>query len=188
MASVQKMLRTAWDEVGYVEGANNANKYGAAVGADNQPWCGHFVNWVAEKADVKIPNCAFTPNGALAFKSMRKWHEKGEPQPGDIIFFDFPHDGVDRISHVGIVVKALWNGNVLTIEGNTTCPGVKGDERNGGGVTVKERKPSEIVGWGRPVYKPAIHPIVGLIVQAFKNDEIPKCKKTTPPRKRATKK
>lgn len=190
MGTVNELLTVAWNQVGYTEGRNNSNKYGEAVGQDNVPWCGHFVNWVAKRAEVRIPNCAYTPAGAAAFKSMRSWHTKGEPMPGDIIFFDFPNDDVDRISHVGIVVKSLWNGNVLTIEGNTTCPGVKGDERNGGGVTVKERKLSDIVGWGRPRFRPALHPIVGKIVQAHKADEIPPCTKTTarPPAKKAIRK
>jgi CHAP domain len=190
MPTVNELLTVAWNQVGYAEGKNNDNKYGEAVGQNHVPWCGHFVNWVAKRANVRIPNCAYTPAGAAAFKSMRSWHTKGEPQAGDIIFFDFPNDDVERISHVGIVVKALWNGNILTIEGNTTCPGEKGDERNGGGVTVKERELSTIVGWGRPRFRPAFHPIAGVIVQAHKNDEIPKCERPAPklpPRKTTTK-
>ena len=62
---------------------------------------------------------------------------------------DFPHDGVDRISHVGIVASVHAN-SVTTIEGNTG--GDNKDQRNGGMVLVKERKTgdgSPIVGYGR---------------------------------------
>lgn len=189
MATINEFLTVAWNQIGYTEGTNNDNKYGESVGQNHVPWCGHFVNWVAKRADVRIPNCAYTPAGAAAFKSMKRWHTRGEPQPGDIIFFDFPNDDVERISHVGIVVRALANGNIVTIEGNTTCPGVKGDERNGGGVTVKERKPSDVVGWGRPNFKPAPHPIVAMILQKHKNNEIPPCTKTAAqPKKTVAKK
>lgn len=164
MATVEKFLTIAYNEVGYAEGPNNKNKYGAHFKQNNVPWCGLFVRWCAAEAGLKIPNPTFTPAGAEGFKSMHKWHTKGEPKPGDIIFFDFPHDGIDRISHVGIVVRANADGTVTTIEGNTTLPNQRGDERNGGGVAIKRRKPSEIVGWGRPEFKPAAHPIVALIL------------------------
>jgi hypothetical protein len=36
---------------------------------------------------------------------------------------DFPHDGVDRISHVGIVVGLIDDKRCLTIEGNTSGTG-----------------------------------------------------------------
>jgi hypothetical protein len=46
---------------------------------------------------------------------------------------DFPHDGVDRISHIGIVVK-VGKVSVLCVEGNTSG---NGDQRNGGMVMTK---------------------------------------------------
>ena len=64
---------------------------------------------------------------------------------------DFPHDGVDRISHIGIVVGVKAK-TVITIEGNTSGTG---DQRNGGMVMIKERafgSGKEIVGFGRPKF------------------------------------
>jgi hypothetical protein len=64
---------------------------------------------------------------------------------------DFPHDGVDRISHIGIVVKVA-SDSITTIEGNTSGTG---DQRNGGMVMVKTRTVGkEVVGFGRPKYVP----------------------------------
>ena len=64
---------------------------------------------------------------------------------------DFPHDGVDRISHVGIVV-AIDGKTITTIEGNTSG---NGDQRNGGMVMAKQRTiGKEVVGFGRPKYVP----------------------------------
>jgi hypothetical protein len=105
--------------------------------------------------------------GATAFIKKKQWEKVSEatPLPGDIVFFDFPNDGVDRISHVGIVVKDNGDGTVTCIEGNTS-PDKKGDQRNGGQVCLKVRAyktkngskvkrslPVYIVGFGKPVFK-----------------------------------
>jgi hypothetical protein len=159
-----KIIQIAQAEIGYIEGpADNQTKYQKA----NQAWCGAFVNWVAKQAAVRIPNCVYTPAGAVAFMDKNKWQDAATatPEPGDIVFFDFPGDALDRISHVGIVIKDNGDGTVTTIEGNTS-PDKKGDQRNGGEVCRKIRayqnknrgklKPSlavAIVGFGKPTYK-----------------------------------
>jgi hypothetical protein len=161
---LDNFLHIAGAEVGYIEGpADNQTKYQKA----NQPWCGAFVNWCAKQVSLKIPDCTYTPNGAKAFVKEGTWQdaEGATPLPGDLAFFDFPADGIDRISHIGIVESVHANGTVTTIEGNT-APDTKGDQRNGGQVARKIRaykkknrgklKPSLpvfIVGFGRPKFK-----------------------------------
>ena len=162
--TAERLVEIATAEIGYIEEAvpENKTKYQKA----NQPWCGAFVNWCGKKAGVEIPNTVYTPAGADAFKKMKRWFE-GEgvqPQAGDIVYFDFPSDGVDRISHVGIVVKDNLDGTVTCIEGNTSSD-KKGDQRNGGEVCLKIRAfkkknrnkfkpnlPVAIVGFGRPKF------------------------------------
>ena len=164
MSQLNKFLEVAKAELGYIEGpADNETKYQKP----KQAWCGAFVNWCAKQAEVKIPNCTYTPAGATAFMDKNAWTlaEQADPQPGDIVFFDFPGDALDRISHVGIVITNNGDGTVTTIEGNTS-PDKKGDQRNGGEVCQKVRaykkknrgkvKPSLpvfIVGFGRPKFK-----------------------------------
>jgi hypothetical protein len=160
---LQKFLEVAKAEVGYIEGPkDNQTKYQRA----NQPWCGAFVNWVAKQAGVKIPNCVYTPSGATAFMDKKAWTiaEQADPKPGDIVFFDFVVDELDRIGHVGIVIKNNGKGIVTTIEGNTSS-NKKGSQANGGEVCLKIRaykkknsgklKPSLpvfVVGFGRPKF------------------------------------
>jgi hypothetical protein len=73
------------------------------------------------------------------------------PAIGDLAFMDFPHDGIDKISHVGIVA-GIDGKTITTIEGNTSGTG---DQRNGGMVMVKTRTiGKEVVGFGRPKYVP----------------------------------
>jgi len=118
-----RLIEVATAELGTIEGPkDNETKYGAYTKANFQPWCGSFVNWCANEAGVKVPNTVFTPGGAQAFKKAGAWidGDLADPEPGDIAYFDFPSDGVDRISHVGIVIKDNEDGTVWCIEGNTS--------------------------------------------------------------------
>lgn len=161
--TVAAIVEIAKKEVGTIEGPkDNETKYGAFTKANFLPWCGSFVMWCANQAGVKVPNCVSTPVGADGFKKMGTWSDakSADPKPGDIAFFDFPGDGVDRISHVAIVVKNNGDGTVTTIEGNTSSDDKK-SQRNGGEVAQKIRgyKANKkkimisIVGFGRPNYK-----------------------------------
>jgi hypothetical protein len=153
-------------QIGYIEGpADNQTKYGRFTGANFLPWCGSFVMWCADKVKLRIPNCVYTQGGANAFMKSGRWQnaEVATPEVGDIAFFDFPGDNINRISHIGIVVKVFKNGQIETIEGNT-APTKAGDQRNGGEVCVKiraykkrngtvRRLPVYIVGFGKPKFK-----------------------------------
>ena len=158
-----KVIELATAEVGYIEEPINKTKYQKTA----QPWCGAFVNFIFKKAEVAIPNCVSTQAGALAFKKNDKFQEAANatPEVGDLAFFDFPNDNLDRISHIGIVVKDNGDGTVTCIEGNTSSD-IKGNQRNGGEVCTKIRaykvknrgklKPSLpvfVVGFGKPTFK-----------------------------------
>ena len=141
-----RIIEVALAEVGTVETGENLTKYGKFTKADGLPWCGSFVNWCFDQAKVKIPSMVSTWAGAHKMKELGRWIE-GKPEIGDLCFMDFPHDGIDRISHIGIVVK-VGQSSVLTIEGNTSGDG---DQRNGGMVMIKQRHiGKEIVGFARP--------------------------------------
>ena len=161
--SVARLIQVAKSQVGYIEGPkDNETKYGAYTKANFQPWCGSFVNWCANEAGVKIPNTVYTPGGAAAFKKANAWIDGdiADPEPGDIAYFDFPSDGVDRISHVGIVIEDNEDGTVWCIEGNTSSK-KSGSQRNGGEAckqlrAFKKNKAGvmvSIVGFGRPKFK-----------------------------------
>ena len=162
MGTAEKLIEIAKEEIGYIEGPkDNETKYGAFTKANFQPWCGSFVMWCADKAGVKVPNTVYTPGGAAAFKKSGRWYDAQicDPEPGDIAYFDFPGDGVDRISHVGIVIKDNEDGTVWCIEGNTSGDPKK-SQRNGGEVVKKLRAFKKnkknvqisIVGFGRPKF------------------------------------
>jgi len=149
VGSAPHAIEIAMGEIGYVETPENITKYGEFTKANGLPWCGSFCNWVLAQAGVKVHSVVSTAVGAHKFKEIGRWHEV--PAIGDLAFMDFPHDGVDRISHIGIVV-GIDGKTVICIEGNTSGTG---DQRNGGMVMVKQRTiGKEVVGFGRPKYVP----------------------------------
>ena len=162
--SVEAIIEIAKKEVGTIEGPkDNETKYGAWIKVNFQPWCQSFVSWCASQAGVaKFPKTASTVAASDEFKKQGRWADarNDDPTPGDWIYFDFPDDGVNRISHVGLCVKNNGDGTIQVIEGNTSGT-AKGDQRNGGMCVektrgyVKDNKKklmNAVVGWGRPVY------------------------------------
>jgi surface antigen len=121
------------------------------------PWCAMFVSRVFFDAGLPLPasipkGFAYTPAGAAWFRRQGRWVVTA-PKRGYVVFFDFPGDSVNRISHVGIVSGVRADGSVETIEGNT-------DERGGrtGGKVMRRLRKVGIVGYGIPAYAPSVRP------------------------------
>jgi hypothetical protein len=161
-----RIIEVAKAEVGTIEGPkDNETKYGKWTGANFLAWCQSFVSWCAFTSGLdakKYPKSASTIAASDWFKKNNRWADarNDDPTPGDWIYFDFPDDGVNRISHVGICIKNNGNGTIQVIEGNTSGT-AKGDQRNGGMCVEKTRAYvkdnklkllNAVVGWGRPVY------------------------------------
>mgnify|MGYP000963194898 FL=1 len=162
--SLEAIIEVAKKELGTIEGPkDNETKYGAWMKVNFQPWCQSFVSWCAFTAGVaKFPKSASTVAASDWFKKNERWSDarNDDPQAGDWIYFDFPDDGVNRISHVGLCIKNNGDGTIQVIEGNTSGT-AKGDQRNGGmcvektrGYVKNNKKKllNAVVGWGRPVY------------------------------------
>jgi hypothetical protein len=164
--SLESIIEVAKKEIGTIEGPkDNETKYGAWTKVNFQPWCQSFVSWCAFTSGLdakKYPKSASTVAAADWFKKNDRWADarNDDPTPGDWIYFDFPDDGVNRISHVGICIKNNGDGTIQVIEGNTSGT-AKGDQRNGGMCVEKTRAyvknnkkklMNAVVGWGRPVY------------------------------------
>jgi peptidoglycan hydrolase-like protein with peptidoglycan-binding domain len=188
--SLEAIIKVAKAEVGTIEGPkDNETKYGAWIKVNFQPWCQSFVSWSAFTAGVKsFPKSASTVAAADWFKKAGRWSDarNDDPTPGDWIYFDFPDDGVNRISHVGLCIKNNGDGTIQVIEGNTSGT-AKGDQRNGGMCVektrayVKNNKPkliNAVVGWGRPVY--AGEENLPLLSKVGSSDAPVKASETTP--------
>ena len=120
----QKIASLAGREVGVKEsppGSNDSPRIAqyrkATAGAPGPgPWCAYFTSWVAREAGVPLG-----PNGSGfgSVDALYSWAQKAgkalpgsaTPKPGDMIIWD---------EHMGIVESVGPNGQVKTIEGNSS--------------------------------------------------------------------
>jgi hypothetical protein len=166
-----QVLAWALGQVGTTEhpAGSNMNPYAALAGhANGQPWCASFAVAACRSQGVVAGNeSAFTPSLAASFKQSGTYLVDN-PEPGDLVFFDFPDD-VHRIQHVGLVQelftpgrgRAGSDGILKTIEGNTSA-GKAGSQSNGGMVARRARSCRDVVCYGRPLYAPPeVHPVSG---------------------------
>jgi hypothetical protein len=151
----ERLISVASSQLGAHEEPANSNQtiYGAWYGLDGNPWCAMFVSWAFCEALGASPfpastskGFAYCPSGAAWFVRNGQWRDRSvTPERGWVVFFDFPGDGIGRISHVGIVTEPLPDGRVATIEGNTNAAG----SRTGGTVLTHHRSPAGgIAGYG----------------------------------------
>lgn len=143
------VIDRASNDVGFVEGPNNANPFGEWYGLPNQPYCAMALSrWMFDAA-LPTPastskGYAFTPAGALWFQQRNRWGKV--PRVGAHVFFRFSGS---RIHHVGLVT-GIHGASIDTIEANTSR-GAAGSQRDGGGVW-RRRRSAGIVGYGYPDY------------------------------------
>jgi len=141
----QRILSIAQGEVGHTEATNHNDgsvlKYPNYFGRGSEAYCADFVSWVSTQAG-KPMNQPYVPTVKNDLVQSGRWKGKSNPQPGDLVIFDWNHDGVG--DHIGIVKSVNPNGTIDTIEGNTSGP--NGKE----GVFNKTRTYDTILGFGNP--------------------------------------
>ena len=167
-AHAQAVIQIATAEIGYKGRSNTEYQrwFGPIGGGYSWPWCAGFVSWVLNKAGFDssdpINKDASTASWVKKFSDAGRYTLESadvSPQPGDLIFFNFDRSNdASRISafgnpvdHTGIVIEALDDGRIRTVEGNTSGTG-SGSQNNGKGVWEKTRARTSIHGWGRPNY------------------------------------
>ncbi len=142
-ASTRDVLEIARGELGQTEqpAGSNRTKYGAWYGLDGNPWCMMFVQWCFAQAGQALPY------KTASCSALLNWYRKNqperivtEPQPCDIIIYNFGHTGI----------AAGASGNTVTaIEGNTS-PSSAGSQDNGGGVYRRIRSRALVTAYIRP--------------------------------------
>lgn len=143
--SRQKILDIARGEIGTTESGTNRGemmKYPSFFGRGSEAWCADFTSWVMNKSGLKM-NDPYTPSVVNTLKASGNWKGKTNPQPGDLVLFDW--DGDKKADHIGIVEKVNSDGSIGTIEGNTENPQT-GQE----GVWRRTRTLGTVLGFGNP--------------------------------------
>lgn len=120
------IVAVAQTQLGYQEGSNNNNKYGAAFGNNYAPWCAYFISWCAKEAGISdsIIHRQGVASPFSGYFNVPNTHSSGSyfPQPGDLVFYG-PNSNGDHY-HVGLVETVNSStGMITTIEGNTNGNG-----------------------------------------------------------------
>ena len=157
MNAIDKLIRIAKNEIGYLEkasnsqldsktanaGENNYTKYWRDVkpSYQGQPWCASFVSWCfmkafgREKAKELLKHWPYVYCPTLG----NLFTKNANPKIGDIVIFY--RNGT--FTHTGIVTAVIGD-MFYTIEGNTS--GASGIIANGGGVCAKSYLNSQMPG------------------------------------------
>lgn len=131
-----RIIEVAKSQIGEKESPANSNgtKYGEWYGMNFVAWCAIFVSWVFNEAGIPLPKID-TKKGyhyvpTLYFRAKLWGYITLDPQPGDIVLFDW--NGDKAADHTGIFEKWLDKtaGKFQCIEGNTA----HGNDSNGGQV------------------------------------------------------
>jgi cell wall-associated NlpC family hydrolase len=112
------IVRLAESQVGQAEHpeGSDCTRYGPC-----EKWCSLFVAWIWQHTGVPLPG---TPADYAYSGSIYTWIQEqhgqvlpatARPSPGDAVFYG---NGPGSSAHVGIVVRILTNGQIVTVEGN----------------------------------------------------------------------
>ena len=108
-------------------------------------WCVIFVSWCADQCGYLDEGVLPKMEGVLPlvdwFRERDQWQYRDyEPNPGDLIFYDWENDGI--ADHVGIVER-VENGLIYSVEGNVDDRCIENSHYTG---------TSSIYGFGLPQY------------------------------------
>jgi hypothetical protein len=120
----QAIVNLIRGEVGQAEqppGSNDSPRIAqyrqATAGSGVGPWCAYFTSWAAREAGVPLGDAG---QGFGRVDDVYAWAQRagkaipagsGPPQPGDLIVWD---------EHIGVVESVLPDGQIQTIEGNSS--------------------------------------------------------------------
>jgi hypothetical protein len=150
--SADKVIELAASQLGVHEdpAKSNITPYSTWYGS-HDAWCAMFCSWTLHHAGFPIrittkKGFARCTLGVEFFKAQGAWADKNaKPKRGWLVFFDFPNDEHNRVSHVGFVEGVRTDGRIACIEGNTNGSG----SRDGGSVMRHNRTVAGgIVGYG----------------------------------------
>ncbi|MBQ9648622.1 MAG: CHAP domain-containing protein [Oscillospiraceae bacterium] len=151
MATGKDILAAAVSQLGVKESPPDSNRvkyntwyYGREVSGPAYPWCMAFVQWCYAQAGAALP---FKTASCGALLRWYREHQPEcivkEPEPGDIVIFDFP--GGAATDHTG-VFERLRGDQVTTVDGNTGTA----NDADGGAVMRRARSGRLVAAYIRP--------------------------------------
>lgn len=139
--------------VGYTSRDSNNIFLIAAGYTGTFQWDGAFIDYICKTASASgLPSHA-NINAALSFYLRNGWVHKN-PQPGDLVFYNFPLNGGTATfdpMHIGLVVKTdTWKSDsrFIAVEGNVDSGLPKGP-RDNNGVYERARYATDVLAFVR---------------------------------------
>jgi hypothetical protein len=120
------IVAAAAGEVGQAEqppGSNDSPRIAqyraATAGAPGPgPWCAYFASWACRQAGVPVGDHG---QGFGSVDALYGWAQRaGRAQPGGSGYTPRPGDLIVFNQHIGVVENVLPNGQIQTIEGNSS--------------------------------------------------------------------
>ena len=117
------------------------------------PWSGSFIDCVARDGELFLPACVYTPSGLGEF--IADGRVVNTPEPGDIVFYNFPTTIQFGMPHCGIVARVdeyMQTGSFTAIEAqvNSGLPRGSNDKT---GVFERTRHRYDVIAFARPNFK-----------------------------------
>lgn len=181
--SRQTVLSKAASQEGTTESPANSNKtpYGLwyAPSLNGQKWCAMFVSWVFDQGGHPL-GMVQTKNGIHHCQSAHNYYkEKGkitlEPQPGDIVIYDWEGNGY--ADHIGIFIRWTTTDKqfIEAWEGNTSI----GNNSDGGRVMKRTRSKSLIKSFVNPGVYPeqSIVPVATVLGKGSRGSQVTQLQK-----------
>lgn len=163
MATAKDIVDLAASFVGVKENPPDSNNvifntdyYGRHVYGSRYPWCCTYAWDIFRMAGASSlfycgKKTAYCPAVEIWGKDSGLTVPLKEGRPGDLILFDWNHDG--EADHIGIIEKQLDENIYRTIEGNTAV----GNDSNGGEVMRRTRSIDTVCCIIRPQYQEEDH-------------------------------
>jgi len=148
----ERVLETATAWLGYT-GQGSKNEFLERAGYSGVTWAGAFIDCVFHDSNFLIPACVYPASGLGEF--LRDGRVVKNPQPGDIVFFNFATGDNFGVMHIGLVADITrWQTDSLlgTIEAYVNSGLAKSDPSLRG-VFRRVRSGHEILAIARPSFE-----------------------------------
>jgi peptidoglycan hydrolase-like protein with peptidoglycan-binding domain len=172
--SRKNIIDTAASQNGTKENPPNSNrtKYGEWYGMNGVSWCAIFVSWVYNEAGHPLGTID-SPKGYHYCPSAYNFWKRNnritkDPQPGDIVLYDWNGDGLS--DHTGIFIEWVKPGETFRAwEGNTSVT----NDSDGGQVMLRTRSARLVQAFVNPgVFGDVIPPLTGVLKKGDKGTQV----------------
>lgn len=156
--NIARVIGNAMGQVGFVEGVNNDNPYGAHFGINHQPYCALGVSWAFNQASLgSLIKGQYDWGFAECEGAYQIFLKEGlilppgvKAKAGDIALWAW--DNPTHAEHTELIVADEDIHGLTLVGWNTSPDHATGSQANGGGCYLRHRSRYGLRGIVRPKY------------------------------------